>query len=99
MLVDQSAPDFDIERKRRTRTHLAEPLCADLIGKISKPEYRYVNRASFAGRRVFHKITHASGAMKLDDRLAGFDVYLAMFYVRPLMAIPCLARHGKKSPE
>jgi hypothetical protein len=94
LLVDQSASDFDVERERRTGTHLGDPMYADLVRKISEPESRNVNRVSFTGQSILHKITHTTGTMKLEERLAGVEVYLAMSYVRPLMAIPSVPLHG-----
>ncbi len=63
-MIDQSAANFIVERHRRARTHLSNPLGTDLIGEPSKAEYRDVNRPSFS-RQGLDEIASAPGAVML----------------------------------
>jgi len=79
--------------KRCAGTQLADTSFGNQFGEAPKIKYTDVNRVAFAARRIFDEITPASGTVVLNERLAGLDLYLPAFAIRPIVAVPCIANH------
>jgi hypothetical protein len=95
LIFNQFAADFDVMREWCAGTQLPDPLFSNQIRKFPEAKYRNVNSVSFAGLLVFDEITPASGTVMLNERFTGFDFYLPPPSAGPLMAVPCVAIHGK----
>ena len=96
--VNQSVTDFPVVSHDFARTHFSKPPGTDLIGKSAEAKYRDVNRPPFPRQRL-DEITRTTGAVMLPKWFIVFDLDLTRSRTGPLMAVPCVAIHGKGNPR